>query len=44
MTLENLPEIFELFGYGLIVGGLMTGIVWAVGYGIKAFIGFLQKA
>lgn len=38
MILEDLPEVFSLFGYGLAVGLLIGAMVWLLGYAI--FSGF----
>lgn len=43
MTLQDLPTVYELFGQGLMAGALMSGIVWAIGYAIKAFIGWINQ-
>lgn len=44
MTLNDLPQVYELFGQGLMAGALMSGIVWAIGYSIKAFIGWINQS
>lgn len=35
MSSENLQEIYELFGYGLIAGGLFSTFSFIVGYVIN---------
>ena len=44
LTFEDLSSIYELFGQGLMIGALISSIVWAIAFGIKAFTSWLSKA
>lgn len=43
MSTENLTEIFELFGYGLMIGGLLSAMAFIVGYTINFVFNNLTK-
>ena len=44
MNINDLSKVYELFGQGLIAGSLMSGIVWIIGYSIKAFLGWINQS
>lgn len=44
ITLEDLPQVFELFGQGLMIGALISAVIWVIGYAIKSFLGWINQA
>ena len=44
LTVQDLSSIYELFGQGVMIGALLSGSIWIIAYGIKAFTSWLSKA
>lgn len=42
LTVENLPDIFALFLDGMMIGALLSGLPFIIGYGINAIIKIAQ--
>lgn len=42
VTLNDLADVFQLFSYGIGIGGILSAIVWAVAYTVKACISFFK--
>lgn len=42
LTLDNLPEIFALFLDGMMIGALLSGLPFIIGYVINAIIKIAQ--
>lgn len=40
---NDLSSIFELFGQGLIIGGLLSGIPFILGYTVNAILKFIRS-
>lgn len=44
LTLDNLSEIYGLFLNGMMVGALLSGLPFLIGYGINALIKIAQDS
>lgn len=44
LTLDNLSEIYALFLNGMMVGALLSGLPFLIGYGINALIKIAQDS
>lgn len=42
LTYDNLADIFSLFLDGMMIGGLLSGLPFIIGYGINALIKIAQ--
>lgn len=43
LTSIDLTSIFELFGQGMIIGGLLSGIPFMIGYTANALFKFIRS-
>lgn len=42
ITSEDLAQIYELFTYGIGIGGLLSAIIWVVAYTFKKCLQFFN--
>lgn len=42
ITINDLADVFELFSYGIGIGGILSASIWVIAYTVKSCISFFK--